>query len=114
MKIDQKTFKTFVPEGFPLHFWSAQGLTMRLYCGPMTARGLCTQDCQNCKARLVEAMNFHDANNPGALLTWKLRNAVALAQEANQVLEHTAPRQNALGIKVESNPFEALLHETGA
>jgi hypothetical protein len=112
MRIDRTTFKTFVPEGFSLHFLEAHNMTVRIYCLPMTARGLCTETCENCKARLVKAMQLQEAYKPVALFTWMLRNAIAEAQEANQLLEHITPDMHPLGFKREVSPFEALLRET--
>ena len=62
-------------------------LTHTYYCGPMTVRGYCTEDCSNCASVLKFA--FHHAvkpRNPAALLTYALRNA--LGAYADNQLAH--------------------------
>lgn len=113
MKISQKNFVEFLPPDFKLNFWNACAMTGRLYCGPLTARGLCTQTCDNCKVRLVKAMQIQAAVIPGALLTYTLRMAVAQAQEDNQLATHAEPRNtHPLGITTDANIFEDILRET--
>jgi hypothetical protein len=110
MQIDQAPFKEFVPEDVRMNFWAAHGIVRKHYCGPMTVKGLCPEDCQKCAARLTDMMHLEQANNPAALLIWSLRKAIALAQEARQIEEHKPQVRENLGFR-ELDPFEVILAE---
>ena len=72
MKIDPKTLLTIVPRearsrvavGVAIH------IVQRTYCGRMTSKGLCTENCGDCQASLLNIFRLEDAQNPEALLTW--------------------------------------------
>jgi hypothetical protein len=113
MKISHSILRTYVPEGFKVQFGEAYRVVGRVYCGALTAKGLCTENCENCKARLQKAMQIEKAVKPAALFTWMLRNAVAAAQEENQAANAFVPDKNPLGFSTEAkNPFQALLDES--
>jgi hypothetical protein len=83
----------------------------RHYCKPMHLMGQCTSDCQNCKAhiqsilsRVEEAETFSD---PYGLLVWSIREEVADIAEQSE--KPKGPIHDWLGMKVDKNPFEALL-----
>jgi hypothetical protein len=110
MKIDQRTFKErLISDQIP--FWTATTIIGRSYCGPMTAKGLCPQNCNLCAPKLQEVLDLTNARNPSALLTWKLRDLIAKNQEECHLHEHTEPKKDALGLEFDGNPFEAILNE---
>ena len=102
MKISTETLLAFIKADIDLQ------LTHQYFCGPMTTRGLCSSKCENCRTVLLESYRLDDARNPIALLTWALRNAVAIMQEQNP---HEAPKKRVdwFGNQMpDINPFETL------
>ncbi len=81
------------------------------YCGPMTTRGICSSNCTDCKDALLSAFSLERAQNPEALLTWRLKNEQARMQEVAH--DHKAINKiDALGLPVsEGNPFQALMKQ---
>lgn len=80
----------------------------RHYCNPMTARGLCTENCLDCQKGLGEAFDLGEARNPSSLLIWRLRNLLASKQE----VPHEAPKMvDAFGLPTSETPFEDLRRE---
>jgi hypothetical protein len=114
MKIDPKTLLTIVPRearsrvavGVAIH------IVQRSYCGRMTSKGLCTENCDNCQASLLNIFRLEDAQNPEALLTWLCKAQVASNEE--KANEHTVViHKDALGIPLPTseNVFADLLKE---
>jgi hypothetical protein len=81
------------------------------YCKPMHLLGQCTLDCQNCKAHIENILNriekADDLREPYALLVWSIREEIAGIAEQSE--KPQGPMQDWLGVKVDKNPFEALL-----
>jgi hypothetical protein len=69
-------------------------ITHRQWCGPMTLKGFCSEDCSDpggsCAAHLQLAFKLDGARNPAALLTWSLKNQLASVQEETHVHEFVA------------------------
>ena len=110
MKIAAGTLMRIIPENRRAGIRGAVALEIvhRQYCGPMTVRGFCPQDCQFCQPALDDAFQLAEANNPQALLTYRLKLQLANAQD--RAGDHRAERKtDAYGLPVpEGNPFELL------
>jgi hypothetical protein len=81
------------------------------FCKPLHLMRQCTIHCQSCSAhiqnilnRIEETENPHD---PYGLLVWSIREEIADIAEQSE--EPQGPMQDWLGMKVDKNPFEALL-----
>lgn len=86
-------------------------IVSRMYCDPMTVRGLCTGACLNCKEALLAAFHLEGSRNEEAVLTWRLKDQVAKAQDRSQAPKVKEKKDN-LGLPMpEANPFETLLKE---
>lgn len=111
MNITQPILLSFVPvEDMRMNFWYAHGIVKKQYCGPMTARGLCTGVCENCKAGLIKAFQLKEARSPSALLTWTLKTAIVEAQEKANTHEPVVLKQNAYGVvQASEDVFAAFL-----
>jgi hypothetical protein len=88
-------------------------VVQRIYCGRMTANGLCTQICIDCRPRILAAFRLEGARNAAALLTWLMKSAVAAAQEEEQGKRRLTVRRDSLGIAipVSENPLADLARE---
>jgi hypothetical protein len=83
-------------------------IVQRQYCGPMTARGFCTNLCSDCKDALLSAFSLENAENEEALLTWRFKSELAKRQEKPGD-DPEASKVNLYGLPVsEGNPFERL------
>jgi hypothetical protein len=111
MNISQKTLREMIPpEKLRMEFWTATAIVQKRYCGPLTIQGICTQNCEDCKARLLGAFQLGDARSPTALLNWRLRDVVARAIEEARPVEKFVPKKDKYGsLQTSENPFEALL-----
>lgn len=114
MKIDPKTLIAVVPREArePLTVGTAVLIVQRTYCGRMTSKGLCTQNCEDCAASLLNIFRLKEARNPGALLTWLCKAEVAANEE--KAHEHRMEiRKNSLGVPIPAseNVFADLLKE---
>jgi hypothetical protein len=113
MKIANTTFLSFVPQNSLRKPYLATGFVTKYYCGPMNVKGLCTENCEACKASIQKAFsNLNTANNPEALLTWCLRREVAVQQELGN--QHVAPaRKESIFLPTPENPFLELARSLG-
>jgi hypothetical protein len=83
----------------------------KFFCPRMVEKGLCTRACENCKKPLAEALKgiTPDAKSPEAVITWRLRGAVAiLAEKRSEAEKQPIITTDELGLKVESTGFGAL------
>ncbi len=87
---------------------AALQIVHRQFCGPMTIRGFCTSQCQDCKASLLSAFTLDGANNEQAVLTWRLKSELAKVQDRPE--QHEPVTQvDRFGLPVpERNPFETM------
>lgn len=111
MKITQARFKTMVRQD-KLAFWTAAAVAGREFCGPMTARGLCSGECADCRAALTAAFSFVErdpARSPIGLITWKLRDEIARLQEERQAEERRPRRERDGREGAPLDPFAAFL-----
>lgn len=114
MQIKPKTLMEFT-EGRAPKMSAGQMIrtVQRIYCNRMTLRDLCTTECGDCKLRLLRCVNeleeAKDVRNPVGLFTWKLRDAIAAAQDEETPRAKAATNQ--FGDAIELNPFEELLNE---
>jgi hypothetical protein len=115
MKINFSALSQIVPseQHKRIRVGALLGIVHRAYCGPMTVKNLCTSDCQNCRAALIKAFRLEMAENPAALLTWRLKQAAAEMQEQAHELKIAPKRRtDAYGLPVsEENPFEKLARD---
>jgi hypothetical protein len=112
MKIVPETIALFGVKSRLRNEYAAATYVGNLYCGPMNARGLCTEDCNKCKASILRGFRFTDgARSPIALLTYNLRRELAVQQELAHV--HVAPlvRKSIFVPVSETNPFIALANQ---
>jgi hypothetical protein len=81
------------------------------YCKPMHLMGQCSLACHNCKAHIENILNrtekADDLRDPYGLLVWSIREEIAGIAEQSE--KPQGPMQDWLGVKVDKNPFEALL-----
>jgi hypothetical protein len=99
-----------------LKIGTAVWITQRIYCGPMTVKGMCTGLCENCALALTGAFNLKEARNKEALLTWNLKNAIAANQETFFVKTVVVVvKKDKHGLPTpEINPIDQILAELGA
>jgi hypothetical protein len=109
MLISKAEFLEMIPkEKMRMNFWYAHAIVRNRYCSLMTIRGLCPAVCSECKERLLNAFQLENANNPSALLTWKLRQTVTILAEQTSAKPEYTPRVNKLGVQASENPFQAF------
>ena len=107
MKIDWKTLCENSPVGnYKLVVSAVLSVVHKNYCDPMTVRGLCTENCSDCKLNLTQAFSLDEALNPYSLLGWTLRNELAKRQE----VKHEAKViTDQWGVPApEDNPFKVI------
>jgi len=111
MKIQFKTLAQFAKVGdLKMSIPTILRITHRSYCGPMTVKGMC-QECPLCKNSLAEAFTFNGIpNNAEALLTWKLKNAVAINQERYHQRTITV-KLDRFGLPVSEDPLAGIVKE---
>ncbi len=86
-------------------------IVQRMYCDPMTVRGFCPGQCQSCKEALLAAFNLECARNEQAVLTWRLKDQLAHAQERSSAPK-IEKQKDSIGLPMpEVDPFETLLKE---
>lgn len=94
---------------------SIASIVRNVYCARMTVRDLCPQACDRCKGRILHAFEFATAPRiPEALLTWRLKEAVA--QAADEVLEQKRlpqVKKDAIGsvLPMSEHPFDDILKD---
>jgi hypothetical protein len=83
----------------------------RTYCPLMTSSGLCTRVCANCKPALLGALDgiLPIVRSPEAVITWRLRGAVAIQKEKRSAGEKTPMvKKDAHGIRITDSGVSQL------
>ena len=102
MQIQKKTFIEFIDLPKDQPYWNYLSVVIKQYCGPLSVHGACSCDCTACKSTLQDVFsNLEQARVPIALVTWRLRNAYAIAQETKSEREKTPyiRKQDIYGIQ---------------
>lgn len=119
MKIKTNVLYDFIPteDRHGIAFATIAGTVRNIYCGRMTVRALCTENCEDCKLRIVNSLQWKGTltGPPIGLLVWKLKQAVAIAEEEElKNKAAVAVKRDQFGSKApvsEVNPFLNFLKE---
>lgn len=115
MKTTWKKLHHFIPDLAGIRIGTALGIVQRIYCGPMTVKGMCTGECDNCALSLAAAFQLKGARNAEALLTYNIKKVVAENQEAFfQKPLVIVKKTDRYGLPTpEKDPFETAFEQLG-
>jgi hypothetical protein len=92
----------------PIEKYAGYSYITRFYCDKMSFERLCPLDCEKCKENVGSILQTaHNARNIYALLKWKCKQLVTIAQEKRS--ESRLPVKPADPYKADANPFAEYL-----
>jgi hypothetical protein len=120
MNISLQDFKTITPtpalHKSGIHAIGRAHLIMsKFYCDKMTMRSLCSRECGSCALFLQRAAQIDPSptSNPYAIFTWRVKNEFAKRADEAAKTHKVITKKNALGEKVETDPFDNLMEAFG-
>jgi len=115
MAVSKKRLSLLIGDGeirkYRITLASFHKRVQKFYCPPMVERGLCSRACENCKEPLLGALKgiMEQAKSPEAVITWRLRGAVAIqAEKKSEAEKQPIVTTDEMGLAINSTGFGAL------